>query len=128
MLQISFVMVLAMLWALTFAQPGGADFLKVRVFQQGFTIVRVLDVLTGLGIVGLMVTYLTFTVPIRGVQTALKWTRTPVRWFARDVNAAGVPAGQTSWLKSRWLLVSTYGHMELWLAPYMASARKSQCE
>ena len=55
MLQISFVLVLAMLWALTFAQPGGADFLKVRVFQQGFTIVRVLDVLTGLGIVGLMV-------------------------------------------------------------------------
>ena len=56
MLQISFVLVLAMLWALTFAQPGGADFLKVRVLQQGFTIVRVLDVLTGLGIVGLMVT------------------------------------------------------------------------
>ena len=56
MLQISFVLVLAMLWALTFAQPGGADFLKVRVLQQGVTIVRVLDVLTGLGIVGLMVT------------------------------------------------------------------------
>jgi len=56
MLQIAFVLVLMMLWALTFAQPGGADFLKVRVFHQGFTIVRVLDVLTGLGIVGLMVT------------------------------------------------------------------------
>ena len=56
MLQIAFVLVLAMLWALTFAQPGGADFLKVRVYQQGFTIIRVLDVLTGLGIVGLMVT------------------------------------------------------------------------
>ena len=56
MLQISFVLVLAMLWALTFAQPGGADFIKVRVYQQGFTIIRVLDVLTGLGIVGLMVT------------------------------------------------------------------------
>ena len=56
MLQIAFILVLAMLWALTFAQPGGADFLKVRVYQQGFTIVRVLDVLTGLGIVGLMVT------------------------------------------------------------------------
>src|SRR5262245_53025732 len=56
MLQISFVLVLAMLWALTFAAPGGADFLKVRVYQQGFTIVRMLDVLTGLGIVGLMVT------------------------------------------------------------------------
>jgi hypothetical protein len=56
MLQISFVLVLAMLWALTFAAPGGADFLKVRVYQQGFTIIRTLDVLTGLGIVGLMVT------------------------------------------------------------------------
>jgi len=56
MLQISFVLVLAMLWALTFAAPGGADFLKVHVLQRGFTIVRVLDVLTGLGIVGLMVT------------------------------------------------------------------------
>jgi len=56
MIQISFVLVLAMLWALTFAAPGGADFLKVRVYQQAFTIIRVLDVLTGLGIVGLMVT------------------------------------------------------------------------
>ncbi len=56
MLQISFVLVLTMLWALTFAAPGGADFLKVRVYQEGFAIVRVLDVLTGLGIVGLMVT------------------------------------------------------------------------
>ena len=56
MLQISFVLVLAMLWALAFTAPGGADFLKVRVLQQGITIVRVLDVLTGLGIVGLMVT------------------------------------------------------------------------
>ena len=56
MLQISFVLVLTMLWALAFAQPGGADFLKVRVVQEGFTIVRVLDVLTGLAIVGLMVT------------------------------------------------------------------------
>ncbi len=56
MLQIAFVLVLAMLWALTFAQPGGADFLKVRVYQQGFTVIRALDVLTGLGIVGLMVT------------------------------------------------------------------------
>ena len=56
MLQIAFVLVLAMLWALTFAQPGGADFLKVRVYQQGFTIIRTLDVLTGIGIVGLMVT------------------------------------------------------------------------
>jgi hypothetical protein len=55
MLQISFVLVLALLWALAVAQPGGADFLKVRVVQEGFTIVRVLDVLTGLAIVGLMV-------------------------------------------------------------------------
>ena len=56
MLQIAFVLVLAMLWALTFAQPGGADFLKVTVFQRGATIVRAIDVLTGLAIVGLMVT------------------------------------------------------------------------
>ena len=56
MIQISFILVLAMLWALTFAAPGGGDFLKVRVYQQSFTIIRVLDVLTGLGIVGLMVT------------------------------------------------------------------------
>lgn len=56
MLQIAFVLVLTMLWALTFVQPGGADFLRVRVYQEGFTVVRVLDVLTGLGILGLMVT------------------------------------------------------------------------
>jgi hypothetical protein len=56
MLQIAFVIVLAMLWALTFAQPGGADFLKVHVFQRAAFIVRVIDVLTGLAIVGLMVT------------------------------------------------------------------------
>ena len=56
MLQVAFVLVLTMLWALTFAAPGGADFIKVRVYQEGFTVIRVLDVLTGLGIVGLMVT------------------------------------------------------------------------
>src|SRR6185436_13809674 len=72
---ISFVMVLAMLWALTFAQPGGADFLKVRVFQQGFTIVRVLDVLTGLGIVGLMVSMRGPLALTAGVMLVL-WTLT----------------------------------------------------
>lgn len=36
--------------------------------------------------------YLGFTVPIRGVPTVLKWKRTPVRWFARDVAANGVSA------------------------------------
>ena len=55
--------------------------------------------------------YLTFTVPIRGVQTALKWTRTPVRWFARDVNAAGVPASAMQTTVARafgsWEAVST---------------------
>lgn len=56
MLQVAFVLVLTMLWALTFAAPGGADFIKVRVYQEGFTVIRVLDVLTGLGIIGLMVT------------------------------------------------------------------------
>lgn len=54
MLQIGFVLVLAMLWALTFAQPGGTDFLRVRVFQLGPNVVRMLDLLTGLTIVGLM--------------------------------------------------------------------------
>lgn len=71
MIQISFVLVLAMLWALTFAAPGGADFLKVRVYQQAFTIIRVLDVLTGLGIVGLMVTMrgpLALTAPMSQVD------------------------------------------------------------
>jgi hypothetical protein len=36
--------------------------------------------------------YLPFTVTVRGVPTILKWNRTPVRWFARDTNASGVPA------------------------------------
>lgn len=56
MLQIAFVLVLAMLWALTFTQPGGADFLRARVLQQGITIIRMIDVMTGLAIVGLMTT------------------------------------------------------------------------
>jgi hypothetical protein len=56
MLQIGFVLVLAILWALTLTQPGGGDFIRVRVYQQGFTVIRVIDVLTGLVIVGLMVT------------------------------------------------------------------------
>jgi hypothetical protein len=55
MLQIAFVLVLAMLWALTIAQPGGTDFLRVRVFQIGPNVIRTLDILTGLAIVGLMV-------------------------------------------------------------------------
>lgn len=38
--------------------------------------------------------YLGFTLPIRGVPTVLKWQRTPVRWFARDVAASGVSAAQ----------------------------------
>lgn len=56
MLQIGFVLVLAILWALTLTQPGGGDFIRARVYQQGFTVIRVIDVLTGLVIVGLMVT------------------------------------------------------------------------
>ena len=55
MLQMAFVLVLTILWALTLTQPGGSDFFRVRVFQQGVTIVRVLDVLTGLAILGLIV-------------------------------------------------------------------------
>lgn len=56
MLQIAFVIVLALLWALTLTQPGGTDFVRVRVFQQGVTIIRVLDVLTGAAILGLLIT------------------------------------------------------------------------
>ncbi len=55
MVRMAFVVVLALLWALTLVQPGGSDFLRARVIQQGFVIVRVIDVLTGLAIVGLMV-------------------------------------------------------------------------
>lgn len=36
--------------------------------------------------------YLGFTVPIRGVETLLKWQGAPVRWFARDLDAPGVSA------------------------------------
>lgn len=56
MLQIAFVVVLAVLWALTMAQPGGTDFLRVRVVQIGTTVIRTIDLLTGMAIVGLMVT------------------------------------------------------------------------
>jgi hypothetical protein len=55
MVQLAFVLVLAVLWALTLTQPGGIDFVQVRVFQRGDTVIRVLDVLTGLAIVGLIV-------------------------------------------------------------------------
>lgn len=56
MLQIAFVAILAVLWMLTLANTGGMDFLRVRVVQVGTNIVYVIDVLTGLAIVGLMVT------------------------------------------------------------------------
>ncbi len=56
MLQIAFVVVLAVLWMLTLTQTGGTDFLQVRVVQVGTSIVKVIDVLTGLAIIGLMVT------------------------------------------------------------------------
>jgi hypothetical protein len=56
MLQIAFVVVLAVLWMLTLTKTGGTDFLRVRAFQTGSSIVYVIDLLTGLAIVGLMVT------------------------------------------------------------------------
>ncbi|MEQ1757073.1 MAG: matrixin family metalloprotease [Vicinamibacterales bacterium] len=36
--------------------------------------------------------YLQFIVPLRGIPTVLKWKRMPVRWFATDASASGVPA------------------------------------
>jgi hypothetical protein len=56
MLQIALVLVLAMLWAITFNQPGGRDFIRVEAFRIGSTIIYLTDVLTGVVIVGLMVT------------------------------------------------------------------------
>ncbi|MGE3272571.1 MAG: hypothetical protein AB7P40_27765 [Chloroflexota bacterium] len=56
MLQIAFVLVLAALWAATFNQPGGTDFIRVEAFRVGSTIIYLTDVLTGVMIVGLMVT------------------------------------------------------------------------
>lgn len=56
MLQVAFVLVLAVLWMLTLTSPGGTDFLRVRVAQVGDGIIHVIDVMTGAAIVGLMVT------------------------------------------------------------------------
>ena len=56
MLQIAFVVVLAVLWMLTLIRPGGTDFFRVEVLRAGGGIIRVIDVLTGLAIIGLMVT------------------------------------------------------------------------
>ena len=56
MLQIAFVLVLAALWAATLNQPGGADFIRVEAFRIRGTIIYLTDVLTGVVIVGLMVT------------------------------------------------------------------------
>jgi hypothetical protein len=75
MLQIGFVLVLIMLWALTFAAPGGADFLRARVLQQGTLIIRVLDVLTGLAILGLVVT-MRGPLALTGVVLLVLWALT----------------------------------------------------
>jgi hypothetical protein len=56
MLQIALVLVLAALWAVTFNQPGGRDFIRVEAFRVGSTIIYLTDILTGVVIVGLMVT------------------------------------------------------------------------
>jgi hypothetical protein len=56
MLQVAFVLVLAALWAVTFNQPGGRDFIRVEAFRVGSTIIYLTDILTGVVIFGLMVT------------------------------------------------------------------------
>jgi hypothetical protein len=56
MLQIALVLVLAALWAVTFNQPGGRDFIRVEAFRIGSTIIYLTDILTGVVIFGLMVT------------------------------------------------------------------------
>ena len=56
MLQVALVLVLAALWAVTFNQPGGRDFIRVEAFRIGSTIVYLTDILTGVVIFGLMVT------------------------------------------------------------------------
>lgn len=56
MLQVALVLVLAALWAVTFNQPGGRDFIRVEAFRIGSTIIYLTDILTGAVIFGLMVT------------------------------------------------------------------------
>jgi hypothetical protein len=56
MLQVALVLVLAALWAVTFNQPGGRDFIRVEAFRVGSTIIYLTDILTGVVIFGLMVT------------------------------------------------------------------------
>jgi hypothetical protein len=68
MLQIAFVLVLAVLWALTLTQPGGSDFVRIRVFQSGVTVIRVLDVLICMAILALLVT---MRGPLRIMSAAL---------------------------------------------------------
>lgn len=56
MLQVAFVLVLAALWAITFNQPGGRDFIRVEAFRIGSTVIYLTDILTGVVIIGLIVT------------------------------------------------------------------------
>lgn len=56
MLQVAFVLVLAVLWIVTVTQPGGGDFIRVEAFRVGATIIYLTDILTGVVIFGLMVT------------------------------------------------------------------------
>ena len=56
-------------------------------------LVRGAAILLALGVLAAPASaYLEFTAPIRGVSTLLKWNAAPVRWFARDASANGVPA------------------------------------
>ena len=56
MLQIGFVVVLAVLWMLTLTNVGGTDFLRATVWRYGFSVIRTQDILIGLAILGIMVT------------------------------------------------------------------------
>jgi hypothetical protein len=56
MLQLGFVVILALLWMFTLTNFGGADFLRVTVWQYGYSVIRTQDILIGLAILGVAVT------------------------------------------------------------------------
>ena len=56
MLQIALVVILAILWLLTLTRIGGTDFIRVTAFQFGGTSLKVLDVIVGMVIIGIIST------------------------------------------------------------------------
>jgi hypothetical protein len=61
--------------------------------RRSFTAIRVASLLVAVLLLAVPASaYLEFTVSIRGVPTVLTWKANPVRWFARDTSATGVPA------------------------------------